>query len=55
MNTFDLSFPIGLSFEYNRVTIDARYNIGVTKLLTGTNDAVHNKVFAITLGYKFGR
>lgn len=55
MNAFDLSFPIGLSFEYNRVTIDARYNIGVTKLLTGTNDAVHNKVFAITLGYKFGR
>ena len=53
MNTFDLSFPVGLSFEYNRVTIDARYNIGVTKLLSGSTDAIHNKVFAITLGYKF--
>lgn len=53
MNTFDLSFPVGFSFEYNRVTIDARYNIGVTKLLSGSTDAIHNKVFAITLGYKF--
>lgn len=55
MNTFDLSIPVGLSFEYNRVTIDARYNIGVTNLLSGSNEAAHNKVFAITLGYKFGR
>lgn len=55
MKTFDLSIPVGLSFEYSRVTIDARYNIGVTKLISGSTDAVHNKVFAITLGYKFGR
>jgi hypothetical protein len=55
MNKFDLSIPVGLSYEYNRVTIDARYNIGVTNLLSGSTDAVHNKVFAITLGYKFGR
>jgi hypothetical protein len=25
----------------------------VTKLLSGSTDAIHNKVFAITLGYKF--
>ena len=54
MNTFDLSIPVGFSFEYNRVTLDARYNIGVTKLISGSIETVHNKVFAITLGYKFG-
>ena len=48
-----LLFPGEDVFEYNRVTIDARYNIGVTKLLSGSTDAIHNKVFAITLGYKF--
>ena len=55
MNTFDLSIPVGFSYEYNRVTLDARYNIGVTKLISGSIETVHNKVFAITLGYKFGR
>ena len=55
MNTFDFSIPVGFSYEYNKVTIDARYNIGVTKLISGSSDAIFNKVFAITLGYKFGR
>lgn len=53
MNTFDFSIPVGLSYEYNRITLDARYNIGVTKLFSGSYTAIHNKVFAITLGYKF--
>ena len=55
MNTFDFSIPVGFSYEYNRITLDARYNIGLTKLISGNNYAIHNKVFAITLGYKFGR
>lgn len=53
MNTFDFSIPVGLSYEYNRITVDARYNIGVTKLFSGSYNAIHNNVFAITLGYKF--
>lgn len=55
MNTFDFSIPVGFSYEFNRITLDARYNFGLTKLISGSDDAIHNKVFAITLGYKFGR
>ena len=54
MNTFDFSIPVGLSYEFNRITVDARYNFGLTKLISGIDNAIHNKVFAITLGYKFG-
>ena len=54
MNTFDFSIPVGLSYEYNRITLDARYNIGLTKLISGSYNTIHNNVFAITLGYKFG-
>ena len=54
MNTFDFSIPVGFSYEFNRITLDARYNFGLTKLISGSDDAIHNKVFAITLGYKFG-
>lgn len=51
MNKFDLSIPVGLSYEFNRITFDARYNIGLTKLIKGED--IHNKVFVLTLGYKF--
>ena len=52
MNKFDLSIPIGLSYEYNGLTLDARYNFGVTKLFSGADDANRNQVIVITLGYK---
>jgi hypothetical protein len=52
MNKFDLSIPLGLSFEYSHVTLDVRYNLGVTKLLKGWNDTVQNRALVMTLGYK---
>ena len=52
MNKFDLSIPVGLSYEYNGITLDARYNFGVTKLFSGVDDAIRNQVVTITLGYK---
>lgn len=48
---FALSVPMGLSYEYNNIVLDARYNLGVTKALDN-GDAKHSW-FAITLGYKF--
>ena len=51
MNKFDLSVPVGLSYEFMRVTLDARYNIGITNLIKGDN--VRQQVIAVTLGYKF--
>jgi len=53
MNTFDLSFPVGLSYEYSGVTLDARYNIGVTNTFSGIGETVANRMFVVTLGYKF--
>lgn len=52
MRKFMLSVPMGLSFEYRNIVLDARYNLGVTPILKGGDD-YHNSVFQLTLGYKF--
>ncbi len=54
LNKFDLSIPVGLSYEISNITLDARYNIGVTNLTKGA-DTTRNSVFVFTLGYKIGR
>lgn len=53
LNTFDLSIPVGLSYEYAHITVDGRYNFGVTKLISNADKGIYNKVFIMTLGYKF--
>ena len=53
LNTFDLSIPVGLSYEIIGITADVRYNFGVTKLISNTDKGIYNKVFMVTLGYKF--
>ncbi len=53
INKFDFSIPVGLSYEFKGITLDARYNIGLTSLLNG-GETVRNSVFVLTLGYKFG-
>ena len=52
MNKFDLSVPVGLSYEYQGVTLDARYNIGLTNIFSGVDESMHNQVVVVTLGYK---
>lgn len=51
VKSFDFSIPVGLSYEYNNVVLDARYNWGLTKIADGSDSK--NSVFQITLGYKF--
>lgn len=53
LNTFDLSIPVGLSYEFIGITADVRYNFGVTKLVSNTDKGIYNRVFTVTLGYKF--
>ncbi|MCR4581952.1 MAG: PorT family protein, partial [Prevotella sp.] len=55
INKFDFSIPVGLSYEIKGITLDARYNIGLTKLISGADETVRNSVFVLTLGYKLGR
>ena len=52
IKTFDLSIPVGLSYEFmNRnLVLDARYNIGLTRLIEG--DDSRNRVAQITAGIK---
>jgi len=67
-NTFDLSIPLGLSYETDNIVIDARYNLGLTKvnkskediqklnlinLFNRDYDDCKNSVIQFTLGYKF--
>lgn len=49
--SFDFSIPVGLSYEFNNVVLDARYNYGVTNVADGGDSK--NSVFQFTLGYKF--
>ena len=50
-HSFDLSIPVGLSYEYKNVCLDARYNYGLTNFEKGYDQK--NSVFQFTLGYKF--
>ena len=51
VKTFDLSIPVGASYEYQNFVFDARYNIGVTKVADHGDG--YNNVIQITVGYKF--
>lgn len=57
-NKFDLSIPVGLSYEFNNhIVLDARYNFGLTKVNKEKDPDYkdgRNLTFAITIGYKFG-
>ena len=52
VNKFDLAIPVGISYEYNNVVLDARYNWGLLKV-ENIGNAYYNRVFEVTLGYKF--
>ena len=47
---FALSVPVGLSYEFANVVLDARYNWGLTKAFK-EGDSKHS-YFTITLGYR---
>jgi hypothetical protein len=51
VSTFDLSIPVGISYEYKNVVLDARYNWGLLKVLN-VGDAFYNRALMLTLGYK---
>ena len=54
---FDVSIPIGASFEFdNNLVLDISYRFGLTKIEKEDEDGLghmRNRVFAITVGYKF--
>ena len=52
LNKFDLSIPVGLSYEFSNFIIDARYNFGLLKVVKSPAPSVRNGVIMLTLGYK---
>ena len=53
VNTFDLSVPFGLSYDFGRVCVDARYTLGLTKTFKGKEFDSKNITFQLGVGYKF--
>lgn len=47
VNTFDMSFPIGLSCSSGDFVVSARYNVG----LTNVTSKAKNNVFQLSVGY----
>ena len=46
--------PVGLSYEYKNITLDARYYFGLTRMDDAEDDApARNRCISITVGYKF--
>ena len=54
---FDFSIPVGVSYQFKvPITIDARYQIGLTRLNKYNEEGIKNSknsVFTVTVGYKF--
>ncbi len=55
LKEIDLSIPIGISYVFSNIQLDARFNLGITKTFSGNGiNSIKNSVFQFTLGYKFG-
>ena len=55
LNKFDLSLPIGVSYDFDNIQVDLRYNVGLTKVLSAPGgEGTKNSVVQITVGYKLG-
>ena len=51
VSKFDLSIPVGISYEYKNIVLDARYNWGLLKVMN-VGEAFYNRCFMLSLGYK---
>ena len=52
---FDVSIPVGFSYEYENVILEVQYRIGLSKLnLDGYADKLRSSVFSVTVGYRLG-
>ena len=49
---WDFSIPVGVSYEYQKVVLDLRYNLGINNINKDYAEASKNSVIMMTLGYK---
>ena len=54
MKKVNFSIPVGFSYEFANVVLDARYNIGLTPIQQVLDyKGPKNKVFTVSVGYRF--
>ena len=54
LNKVNFSVPVGFSYEFSNVILDARYNIGLTSFQNIDGfESSKNRVFTISAGYRF--
>ena len=53
LQNFDFSIPIGVSYEFSNVMLDARYCPGLVKIFSDAPSSDRHIVFQFTAGYKF--
>ena len=54
VNKFDLTIPIGASFDITRHwVVEARLNLGVKSIMNADNTTVRNLATALSVGYRF--
>ena len=54
MNNFDVCIPVGASYEWKNIVLDARYHFGLTNITKKNLDQdVHRRYLLLTLGYRF--
>ena len=52
-NKVDLAIPVGISYEFSNIVLDARYNIGLINVMKDDPENSKNRLWQFTLGYKF--
>ena len=52
VQTVILDLPFGISYDISNFVIDARYNLGLSKIFKGEGGSQRNSVFQISVGYK---
>ncbi len=53
LKKMEFSIPVGISYEYMNVILDARYNIGLTNVNKYGGSTNRNSVFTVNVGYRF--
>ncbi len=51
-NKTDFSIPLAISFDYKRIFVEARYNLGLTNVMKDDPEKSKHRVWQFTLGYK---
>lgn len=50
-NRVQLAIPVGVSYEYKKIYMDLRYNIGLTNVYKYSDENIYNRSFVLSVGY----